>query len=555
MNGFPWLTVAGALPLLGAIVIMLVPGLPADSAEADRLARNALAKWLALAFSLATLLVVIIIAVKFQVGGPNYQFTETYSWIPAFGVHYALGVDGIALVLIAMSAVLMPVVILASWNDAESGSATPGGTTPPGPPAKPRHSVKTYFALMMTLETMLIGVFAATDVFLFYVFFEAMLVPMYFMIGSYGVGKRQYAAVKFLLYSLLGGLLMLVAVIALYVYSTRSTATGHHGSFLFSQLVNVSLSPTVSKWLFLGFFIAFAIKAPLWPFHTWLPDAADAAQPGAAVMMLGMMDKVGTFGMLRYCLELFPAGAKYFTPLVITLAVISILYGAIVAIGQAGLKRLMGYISISHFGLIVLGIFAMTSQGLSGATLYMVNHAFVTGALFILVGFLIIRRGSDRIEDFGGVQQVAPLLAGLFLVSGLAGLSLPGLSTFVSEFLVLIGTFSRYKVAAVFATANIILAAVYILWMYQRAMGGPVRDQVAGMKDLRIRETLAVAPLIVLIIGVGVYPKPVLDIINPAVRVTMAQVHVTDPRPAHPAPGFTTTAAYTRTAPQKGIAP
>jgi NADH-quinone oxidoreductase subunit M len=533
MNGFPWLTIAGAIPLAGALVISVIPRLPADSADADRQARDALAKWLALAFSLATLVVVIIIAVKFQVGGPNYQFTETYSWIPAFGVHYALGVDGIALVLIAMSAVLMPVVILASWHDAEGG----------------RHSVKTYFALMMVLETMMIGVFAATDVFLFYVFFEAMLVPMYFMIGSYGVGKRQYAAVKFLLYSLLGGLLMLVAVIALYVYSTRSGATGHHGSFLFSELVNVSLSPTVQKWLFLGFFIAFAIKAPLWPFHTWLPDATDAAQPGTAVLMLGMMDKVGTFGMLRYCFELFPTGAKYFTPLVITLAVISVLYGAIVAIGQAGLKRLMGYISISHFGLIVLGIFAMTSQGVSGATLYMVNHAFVTGALFILAGFLIIRRGSDRIADFGGVQQVAPVLAGLFLVSGLAGLSLPGLSSFVSEFLVLLGTFSRYKVAAVFATANIILAAVYILWMYQRVAGGPVRDQVSGMRDLKVRELLAVAPLIVLIVGVGVYPKPVLDIINPAVRVTMSQVHETDPVPAHPAPGDSTTAA------QKGTLP
>jgi NADH-quinone oxidoreductase subunit M len=538
MNGFPWLTIAGAVPLLGAIVIMAIPGLPPDSAEVDRQARSALAKWLALAFSLATLVVVIIIAVRFQVGGPNYQFTEVYSWIPAFGVHYALGVDGIALVLIAMTAVLMPVVILASWNDAEEG----------------RHSVKAYFALMMTLETMVIGVFAATDVFLFYVFFEAMLVPMYFMIGSYGVGKRQYAAVKFLLYSLLGGLLMLVAVIALYVYSTRSGATGHHGSFLFSELVNVSLSPTVQKWLFLGFFIAFAIKAPLWPFHTWLPDAADAAQPGAAVLMLGVMDKVGTFGMLRYCFELFPVGAKWFTPLVITLAVIGTLYGAIVAIGQAGLKRLMGYISISHFGLITLGIFAFTSQGLSGATLYMVNHAFLTGALFILVGFMIIRRGSDRIADYGGVQQVAPLLAGLFLISGLAGLSLPGLGSFVSEFLVLIGTFSRYKVAATFATANIILAAVYILWMYQRVAGGPVRDQVAGMKDLRPRETLAVAPLIALIVFVGVYPKPVLDIINPAVRVTMAQVHQTDPVPAHPAPGYSTASLLTG-AGQKGTAP
>src|ERR1700735_2255475 len=378
MTAFRWRTVAGAVPLLGAIVIMLVPRLPADSAEGDVRARNGLAKYLALAFSLITLVVVIIIAVKFQIGGPNYQFTETSSWIPAFGVHYALGVDGIALVLIAMPAVLMPVVILASWHDADGG----------------KRSVKTYFALMMTLETMVIGVFAATDVFLFYVFFEAMLIPMYFMIGSYGVGKRQYAAVKFLLYSLLGGLLMLVAVIALYVYSTESAATGHHGTFLFSTLLHVSLSSTVQKWLFLGFFIAFAIKAPLWPFHTWLPDAADSAQPGTAVLMLGMMDKVGTFGMLRYCWELFPSGAKWFTPLIITLAVIGTLYGAIVAIGQAGLKRLMGYVSISHFGLITLGIFALTSQGLSGATLYMVNHAFITGALFILVGFLIIRRGS-----------------------------------------------------------------------------------------------------------------------------------------------------------------
>src|SRR5271154_5174955 len=231
MNGFPWLTVAGALPLAGALVVMLVPGLPADSAEADRKARNTLAKSLALAFSLVTLVVVIIIAVKFQVGGPNFQFTETYSWIPAFGVHYAVGVDGIALVLIAMSAVLMPVVILASWNDVESSAS--------------KHGVKTYFGLLLVLETMMIGVFAATDVFLFYVFFEAMLIPMYFMIGSYGTGQRQYAAVKFLLYSLFGGLLMLVAVIALYVYSAHG---GHPGTFLFQDLTQVTFGPTVQKW-------------------------------------------------------------------------------------------------------------------------------------------------------------------------------------------------------------------------------------------------------------------------------------------------------------------
>src|SRR5258707_13242071 len=439
-------------------------------------------KRIALVFTLITLGVTAAMAANFTPGGRRFQFTEVYQWIPQFGVHYAVGVDGIALVLILMTVVLMPVVVLASWNDADpDGSASPAGE-----PA-PKRSVKTYFALLLVLETMMIGVFAATDVFLFYVFFEAMLIPMYFMIGSYGVGKRQYAAVKFLLYSLLGGLLMLVAVIALYVYSARSGATGHHGSFLFSELNPGSLSPAVQKWLFLGFFIAFAIKAPLWPFHTWLPDAAAAAPPGAAVLLVGVLDKVGTFGMLRYCFELFPSGAKYFTPLVITLSVIGILYGAIVAIGQAGMKRLIAYTSISHFGFITLGVFAMTSQGVTGATFYMVNHGFSTGALFILAGFLVTRRGSDRIADFGGVQTVAPLLAGLFLVSGLSGLSLPGLSTFVSEFLVLVGTFSRYKVAAVFATAGIILAAIYVLWMYQRAMNGPVRDEVKGMPDLRPR--------------------------------------------------------------------
>src|SRR6202050_2755220 len=398
MNGFPWLTVAGAVPLLGAIVIMLVPGRPSGGTSAAVRAREGLAKYLALAFSLVTLVVVIIIAVKFQVGGPNFQFTETYQWIPQFGVHYAVGVDGIALVLIAMTAVLMPVVILASWNDAdppadEQAAAVAGE----GAVTRPRRSAKTYFALLLVLETMMIGVFAATDVFLFYVFFEAMLIPMYFLIGSFGVGQRQYAAVKFLLYSLVGGLLLVVAVIALYVYSAHG---GHPGTFLFQDLTHVTFSPTVQKWLFLGFFIAFAIKAPLWPFHTWLPDAATASQPGAAVLLVGVLDKVGTFGMLRYCFELFPAGAKYFTPLVITLAVIGILYGAIVAIGQQDMKRLIAYTSVSHFGFIAPGVFAMTSQGVAGATLYMVNHGFSTGALFLLAGFLIVRRGSNRIEDY-----------------------------------------------------------------------------------------------------------------------------------------------------------
>jgi NADH-quinone oxidoreductase subunit M len=539
MSNFPWLTVAGAIPLVGAIVIALTPGRSAPGGPEDQRARDLLVKRLALAFSVITLAVTIAMAVQFKPGGPRFQFQQVYQWIPQFGVHYAVGVDGIALVLILMSTVLMPVVVLASWNDTDGGP-DPAGVAPPRPSrGTPRvRSTKTYFALMLVLETMMIGVFAATDVFLFYVFFEAMLIPMYFMIGSYGVGQRQYAAVKFLLYSLLGGLLMLVAVIALYVYSIHGN---HPGTFLFSQLIHLSLSPTVQKWLFLGFFVAFAIKAPLWPFHTWLPDAATSAQPGAAVLLVGVLDKVGTFGMIRYCLDLFPSAAHFFTPLVIVLSVIGVLYGAVVAIGQADMKRLIAYTSVSHMGLITLGIFAMTSQGQAGATLYMVNHGFATGALFIIAGFLVARRGSHLISDYGGVQKVAPVLAGLFLIAGLAGLSLPGLNTFVSEFLVLVGTFTRYQAAAVLATVGIILAAIYILWMYQRTMTGPVREQVAGMPDLKARELWAVGPLIFLIIVLGIYPKPALDIINPAVSQTLNGVHSTDPVPAHPAtaPGST----------------
>jgi len=536
MTNFPWLTVAGAIPLVGTVAVCLTPGRSAPGTEADRRSRDLLVKRIALVFTLITLGVTAAMAANFTPGGRRFQFTEVYQWIPQFGVHYAVGVDGIALVLILMTVVLMPVVVLASWNDAE-GQGDPAEEAPTrrGGAAPRRHSVKTYFALLLVLETMMIGVFAATDVFLFYVLFEAMLVPMYFMIGSYGVGQRQYAAVKFLLYSLLGGLLMLVAVIALYVYSTQSAALGHHGSFLFTDLARVALSPTTQKWLFLGFFVAFAIKAPLWPFHTWLPDAATAAQPGAAVLLVGVLDKVGTFGMIRYCLDLFPNAAHYFTPMVITLSVIGILYAAIVAIGQADLKRLIAYTSVSHFGMITLGVFAMTSQGQVGATLYMVNHGFATGALFLIAGFMIARRRSQQIADYGGVQKVAPVLAGLFLIAGLAGLAMPGLSTFVSEFLVLIGTFTRYEVAAGLATAGIILAAIYILWMYQRTMTGPVRAEVATMPDLRARELWAVGPLIALIIALGVYPKPVIDIINPAVQKTLVQAHSTNPVPPHPA--------------------
>jgi NADH-quinone oxidoreductase subunit M len=534
MSTFPWLTVIGAIPLAGALAVALIPGPTDPDDKVTRASRDLTVKWVALVASLITLGMTVAMAVKFSPSGPTFQFVQVYQWIPQFGVHYAVGVDGIALVLIGMTAVLMPVVILASWHDAdpvpetgEDGVAAVAGSS------HPRRSVKTYFALMLVLETLVIGVFAATDVFLFYVFFETMLIPMYFMIGSYGVGQRQYAAVKFLLYSLLGGLIMLVAVIALYVYSTHGGHT--QGTFLLGPLTHLALSPDTSRWLFLGFFVAFAIKAPLWPFHTWLPDAATSAQPGAAVLLVGVLDKVGTFGMLRYCLQLFPSASRYFIPLILTLAVIGVLYGAVVAIGQADIKRLIAYTSVSHMGLIALGIFVLTSQGQAGATLYMVNHGFATGALFLVAGFMIVRRRSQRIADYGGVQKVAPVLAGLFLVAGLAGLSLPGLSTFVSEFLVLVGTFTRYKAAAVAATFGIILAAIYILWLYQRTMTGPVRPGIEKFGDLKARELWAVGPLIALVIVFGFFPQPLLNIINPAVRHTLVQVHATDPVPPHPA--------------------
>jgi NADH-quinone oxidoreductase subunit M len=390
--------------------------------------------------------------------------------------------------------------------------------------------VRGYVALILTLEAAMIGVFAATDVFLFYVFFEAMLVPVYFLIGRYGGPRRNYAAVKFFLYSLFGGLLMLASLIGLYVVSGDILGTG---TFDFTTLASMTIDPGTQKWLFVGFFIAFAIKAPLVPFHTWLPDAAAEATPGTAVLLVGVLDKVGTFGMLRYCLELFPDASRWATPVVIVLAVVGIIYGALLAIGQTDIKRLIAYTSVSHFGFIALGVFVMTTQGQSGSALYMVNHGFSTAALFIIGGFLISRRGSKLVADFGGVQKVAPILAGTFLVAGMSSLALPGLSSFVSEFLVLVGTFERYTWVGVIATLGIVLAALYILLMYQRTMTGPTPDIVAEkVHDLTGREIFAVVPLLVVILVLGFYPKPVLDVVNPAVGRVMHAVDATDPAPS-----------------------
>jgi NADH-quinone oxidoreductase subunit M len=331
----------------------------------------------------------VVLAAVFEPQGDRFQFVSSHEWVPRFGIRFDFGVDGIALVMIVLIGVLMPAVVLASWHDAENHSEHNGGG---------RRSVKTFFALMLALESAMIGVFAATDIFLFYVFFEVMLVPMYFLIGSYGGARRQYAAVKFFLYSLVGGLFMLASVIGLYVVSSGQGP----GTFSFEKLAALDMDEGTQRWLFLGFFIAFAIKAPLFPFHTWLPDAGAAAPIGASVLLVGVLDKVGTYGFLRYCLPLFPEASDYFAPLAITLGVIGIIYGALLAMGQTDMKRLIAYTSVSHFGFIALGIFAFTSQGGTGAVLYMVNHGFSTGALFLVIGFLIARRGSVSVSDYGG---------------------------------------------------------------------------------------------------------------------------------------------------------
>ncbi|MEJ7744659.1 MAG: NADH-quinone oxidoreductase subunit M [Nocardioidaceae bacterium] len=331
-----------------------------------------------------------------------------------------------------------------------------------------------------------------------------------------------------MLFSLFGGLLMLASVVGLYVVSADS-ASGP--SYLLEDLMVADISQSTGRWLFLGFFIAFAVKAPMWPVHTWLPDAASEATPGTSVLLVSILDKIGTFGMMRFCLGIFPEASKWATPVVIVLAVFSVLYGAVLAIGQNDIRRLIAYTSVSHFGFIVLGIFVMNSQGQVGSALYMFNHGLSTAALFLVTGFLISRRGSKMISDFGGVEKPAPVLAGVFLVAGLSSLSLPGLSPFVSEFLVLAGTFTESIAAAVIATLGIVLAALYILLMYQRTMTGPVRESTKNLPDLGAREIAAVAPLLALIVGLGFYPKPALDVINPTVDTLLERVGVSDPVP------------------------
>ena len=500
MSSFPWLTALIVLPLLGAITLWLLPAGP-----------RALVRPVALGFALASAAGTVGAVIAFDTAAAGtYQLTELHSWIPTFGVSYAVGVDGVGLSLIAMSALLVPVVVLAAWR--EQGSAEHAS-----------NALRRYLALVLLLQSFIVAVFSARDVFLFYVLFEAMLIPVYFMIGGYGGARRRFAAVKFLLFSLAGGLVMLAGVIALYL-----KGPGGPQGFLTENLIGIGLDPTTQKLLFVSFFVAFAIKAPMFPVHTWLPDAAEQAPAGTSTLLVGVLDKVGTFGMLTLCLPLFPDASRWAAPVVIVLAVISILYGALLAIGQQDMFRLVAYTSVSHFGFIVLGIFAFTTTSVAGSSFYMVNHGLSTGALFLLVGFLAARRGSARIDAFGGLAKVVPVLAGMFLVVGLSALALPGLSPFISEILVLIGSFAAQPAAVVVAATGVVLAAIYILWTYQRVFTGPVRPGLETMADAEARERWAVGPLIAVMLVLGFVPGPALDLVRPPAQVTIDHVGVVD---------------------------
>ena len=503
------------------LILVLLPLVGSLGVFALREEQAKLAKQISLVTSLIVAAYAIVVLVDFNTSGPRFQYMFSVTWIKAFGVHIAFGVDGIALVLVAMAVLLVPAVILASWNSLDSKA----GAEEIAPATSKRRSVKNYFGLILLLEFFMIGVFTATDVFLFYVFFEAMLVPMYFIIGSFGGPRRQYAAMKFFLYSLVGGLLMLASVIGLYITSGTSTLLDHDADRAPAaerRDAEVAVPRLLHRLRDQG------------AAHPVPHLAARRRGRGAGRRCRAARRRAGQGGHVRLP-ALLPAAVPGRVEVLRdpdhVLSVIGILYAAFLAIGQRDMKRMVAYTSVAHFGFIGLGIFAFTTQGGTGAVLYMVNHGFSTGALFIVVGLLIARGKSRNVDDYGGAAKVTPILAGLFLLAGLSALALPGMSTFVSEFLVLVGTFTRYKGFAIVATTGIILAAIYILYLYQRTFQGTVSEKVTKFRDLNAREVFSVAPLIAIIIFLGVYPKPVLDVINPAVKATLSDVHKTDPAP------------------------
>jgi NADH-quinone oxidoreductase subunit M len=484
-----------ALPIAGAIVLLFVR----DDEHTEKLVRT-----IALAVSVLVFAATLLLWSQFNPVLADFQFVERHDWIPAFGIGYIVGVDGISLLLLVLTGFLTPLALLSSWESVH-------------------RKTKAFCICVLLLESAMIGVFVSLDLFLFYVFWDAMLIPMYLLIGIWGYERRVYAAVKFILYTMAGSVLMLLAILALaYLHSA---ATGAY-SFDLQRLYALQIPAQMQFWGFLAFALAFAIKVPLFPFHTWLPDAHVEAPTAGSVILAGVLLKMGTYGLVRFAFPLFPRAAIFFAPYLALLAVIGIIYGALVAMVQPDMKKLVAYSSVSHLGFVVLGIAALNTQGVQGAVYQMLNHGVSTGGLFLIVGMLSDRRHTRLIAQFGGLKRVVPHLVAVFLIVTLSSIGLPGLNGFVGEFLILLGAYRWSPSAATFAATGVILSATYMLWMFQRVNYGPVtNEENATMHDLTPREWAVLVPIVAMTVLMGVLPNIFLRPIAPAVDRMLNQVH------------------------------
>jgi len=505
-SSFPYLTLLILVPAGGALVLALL-GLGGQVSKR-------VTDVIGVAVSLVTLGLAIALLVAMKVGFGGYQFVENHTWTgTALGVRWFVGVDGISIFLVMLSALLFPIVLIG---------------------ARGKTNQRAYAAWMLLLEAAVLGSFLSLDLIVFFLFFELTLVPAYFIIAGWGQERRAYAAIKFFIYTFLGSAFLLVGILTLAFIHQSQT---HVLTFSLPALEHTHLSSTTGILLFLAFTAAFAVKAPLFPFHTWSPDAYTEAPTGGSVILAGVLAKLGTYGIIRFDLNLFPQATRTLTPIFLTLAVIGIVYGAMVACAQRDLKRLVTYSSLSQIGFIALGTFALSTQGLAGAVLLMLNHGLIVAALFLLIGFIYERRKTQQVTELRGLQKVAPVMAAVFTIVMMASIGVPGLNGFVSEFLVLSGTFLTHRWWAVVALLGVIVAAIYLLWAYQQVFHGVPKPADEKTKDLAWLERLVIAPLIILIIVLGVYPKPVLDRINPSVNQLIAHVqHVT----GHPEPAVST---------------
>jgi NADH-quinone oxidoreductase subunit M len=492
---FPILTSLVALPVAGALLLLFVR----DEPEHEELVRN-----IALVVSTLVFAETLLLWRQFDPASADFQFVERHAWIPAFGVSYFVGVDGISLFLLVLTGFLTPLALLGSWQSVHK-------------------QTKAFCVFVLLLESAMMGVFISLDLFLFYVFWDAMLVPMYFLIGIWGYDRRIYASMKFLLYTMAGSVLMLLAIIGL--AWMHNQATGSY-SFDLLKIYDLQIAPTVQFWFFVAFALAFAIKVPLFPFHTWLPDAHVEAPTAGSVILAGVLLKMGTYGLLRFAFPLFPDVARFFAPYLAGLAVIGIIYGALVAMVQPDMKKLVAYSSVSHMGFVVLGIAAMNTQGVQGAVYQMLNHGISTGGLFLIVGMLSDRRHTRLISEFGGLKKVMPHLVAAFLIVTLSSIGLPGLNGFVGEFLILLGAFRWDPTLAAVAASGVILSATYMLWMFQRVNYGPVTNEKnAALPDLQPREWVIVVPIIAVIVLMGVMPNLFLRPIGPSVERLVTRMH------------------------------